>query len=113
MLVLLVLRRPFNMIDYDHFHWAFLRFQFQAELFLDGSEQRRAIGIYRRQRRHSGRRTPGRGTSRRRLELSLLGRVLHVISYFPVRLVLSSTVRPVKRESGSKNCSIDTFWPLR
>ena len=88
------------MIDDDDFHRTFLRFQFQAELFLKSREQRRAIGIYRRKRRHVRAARPRGGA----WNWPCSGVYSRLISYFPVRLVLSSTIRPVKRESTSNNC---------
>src|ERR1700683_3322268 len=54
----LVIGRPLDAIDNDRLHRAFLRFQPQSELFLDGSEKRGATGIRRRRTAGAGKRRP-------------------------------------------------------
>src|SRR5579872_1526077 len=44
----LVFRRLFHPVNDDHFDRAFLRLQAESKLFLDGDEDRRAVGIRRR-----------------------------------------------------------------
>src|SRR5690348_18177655 len=53
--LILVLRGLFDAIDHDHVDRAFLLFQAQAKLLLDGGEQCRTIGIGWRRWLHAGR----------------------------------------------------------
>ena len=75
------------MVDDKHFNRALLRFQLEPQLFLEGRNKRRPIGIRLRQRRQPRRRTP-----RRCWDLALVGSVLEI------DIVLSLEVRFIEHD---------------